>query len=469
MVKRTFLSKTNTIFKGSEDNFGLNPICMLNYGKTVSRVLLDFNIDEIREMYKDYYTEGLLTHTLHMKNCGNIEPHKFKEEMMSTGENQLKKRATSFTIIVFKLNDRWDAGSGFDNSSDVWLIGDTSVSEEGSNWFQSYNGKEWKEEGVYSNRTLALEYDKFSKGEDSIIVARQHFDYGNEDLCIDITKAIHDIIFSNEKFYGLGLAFSPLLESTERDKTQYVGFFSNHTNTFFEPCIETRCTEAIVDNRYTFSLDKTNKLYFYSIVGDEYVNLDELPKCTINDEEYTVKQAGKGIYYTELRLSSKEYEPETILYDIWSNIKINGDEMGEVEMQFTTMSKQTHFKFGEPVFEPIKLSAVLSGINDSERLNRGEKRIVRVILNRAYNSSTYELSDKAYYRLYVMDGKREIDVIDWDFIDVTGVYNTFSVDTNMLVPKEYHVDLKVKIGLETKVMKDVLKFSVVNNANDFKL
>ena len=47
MVIRTFLDKATTIVSGSDDNFGLNPICMLSYGPTISRILVHFNIDKI--------------------------------------------------------------------------------------------------------------------------------------------------------------------------------------------------------------------------------------------------------------------------------------------------------------------------------------------------------------------------------------------------------------------------------------
>ena len=47
MVFRTFLDKCNTIVKGSNDNFGLNPILMLHYGGLVSRILIYFDLEEL--------------------------------------------------------------------------------------------------------------------------------------------------------------------------------------------------------------------------------------------------------------------------------------------------------------------------------------------------------------------------------------------------------------------------------------
>ena len=53
----------------------------------------------------------------------------------------------------------------------------------------------WDEEGVYSNETLSKEYDKFSSDcGSSIIIGRQHFDIGNENIKLDITDIFNKFI-----------------------------------------------------------------------------------------------------------------------------------------------------------------------------------------------------------------------------------------------------------------------------------
>ena len=46
------------------------------------------------------------------------------------------------------------------------------------------------------------------------------------------------------------------------------------------------------------------------------------------------KQATKGIYYVDVNLSSEEYESDTMIYDVWSNIKYKGKELKDVELSF---------------------------------------------------------------------------------------------------------------------------------------
>lgn len=53
MIERTFIDKQNTIFRDSDDNFGLNPILMLCTGETESRALIRFDIERLRKMHED--------------------------------------------------------------------------------------------------------------------------------------------------------------------------------------------------------------------------------------------------------------------------------------------------------------------------------------------------------------------------------------------------------------------------------
>ena len=70
MVTRTFITKSTTICEDSADNFGLNPICALGYGRGVSRSIVYFDVDKIREMIDNgtYADRSLMKHTLRMTN-----------------------------------------------------------------------------------------------------------------------------------------------------------------------------------------------------------------------------------------------------------------------------------------------------------------------------------------------------------------------------------------------------------------
>lgn len=472
MVTRTFLSKCTTIFNGSKDNFGLNPIGMLNYGRLISRCLLYFDIDNIKSAVNDGgFIKDKTKHILKLTNCGSIDKRTFDEMMVSSDDMGVKERACSFSIIAFKVPERWDAGNGFDNSTDFWLLGKASVSQHGANWFNAYDGKRWgtkfdesgeliAEDGVYSFEKLEKEYEKFKNGEDSVIICEQKFDVGNEDFELDITKYVNDVLDGKNNNYGICLAFSPEIEELQTEYTQYVGFFTNHTNTFFHPVVESRCSDVVRDNRYSFFNGKSNRLYFYANIDGIPTDLDELPTCEINGVYYDVFRQKTGVYYADVKLSASDNE---ICYDIWRGT-FDGEEFEE-ELEFVVLPKKSRMSLGDTIARGLRVEPALSGINDWEKIYQGDERTISVKFNIQYTSN-YELINECYYRLYVMDGERELDVIDWDDIDVTGFENSFKICSKELLPGSYYVDIKAKCGKDLRIFKDKLHFKVVSNVTE---
>lgn len=473
MITRTFLSKCNTIANFSKENYGLNPICGLSYGNNVSRVLLYFNEEKLKQLVDDgtYKLKNKLSHRLKMTNCGSINVEKFFEKDAAAKFLSQKHRASSFNVIAFKIPKKWDAGNGFDNSTDAWFLGYKSTSHDGSTWEKARNGELWSSEsgltnGIYSTDFLEDEYEKYLNGIESIIIGVQHFDYGNENLDIDITDYVNSVLFDEEENYGLCLAISPDLEHGENENG-YINFFTNNTNTFFAPYIETRYNILINDDRYKFYLGKKNKLYFYAVIGGRFVELDEMPICKINGKISEVFSETKGIYYTEVKLSKNEKEG-AIIEDEWSNLKLNGENIEEITKEFVTLPYKSFFSFGEEVEESVNLNPVISGINDDEKLNQGNIREISVTFRHPYTTTEYELVDECYYRVYVKDGNREIDVINWEPISTIEKKNLFKIDTNELIPQKYYVDIKANIGRQVLIFKNKLEFTVVNNVTELK-
>ena len=485
MITRTFLSKCNTIVKGFDENFGLNPICSLNYGNHLSRVLIYFDDKKLKKLIDDktFKERKKLRHILKMTNCGTVDVKKYFEKKEALNYLSEKHRASSFDLIAFKIPKIWDAGNGFDKSSDFWFLGYKSVSKDGSTWEKSMNGITWNENvsgsnltsGIYSSDFLWNEYNKWTRDEndnivipkDCVVVSRQHFDYGNENLELDITDYVNSILFDGEKNYGLCLAFSPKLEESNIKSDNYINFFTNNTNTFFAPYVETRYDSVINDDRFKFHVGKKNRLYFYSIINGEFTELDTLPSCSINGENSEVFSDSKGIYYTEVKLPKNEKDG-LILEDTWSNLKLDGEDIDDVDMEFVTLPYSSYFNFGQEITNDTKLNPVISGLNDDEKLNQGDIREITVSFRVPYTTSDYELVDNSFYRIYVKDGTREIDVIDWEPIMTLGRRNMFILNTEELLPQCYYVDIKCAVGRQTLIYKDVLHFKIVDNITYLK-
>ena len=342
--------------------------------------------------------------------------------------------------------------------------------QDGSNWYQCRNYFPWDEEGIYTTDSLSKEMDKYTslKGNLSkIIIGHQHFDYGNENIEFDITETFNKFINGDLPNYGIGIAFAPSFEETITDKSQYVGFFTQHTHSFFEPYIETTYNETIEDDRSNFYLDKDNKLYFYASVGNKYVNLDELPTCIINGSQIASKQATKGIYYVDVNLSSSEYDIDTMIYDTWTNLSYNGKKMPDVELSFVTKAPNGYFSFGLPT-QDIDVDFVPSvyGINDHEQIKRGDIRKIGIECRIPYTTNQLRSVEGIDYRLYVMEGLKQYDVISWTKVERGYNENYFLINTNELIPSRYYIDLRIHKNLELINHPKILQFDIINDVTD---
>ena len=298
MVYKTYISKFNTIISNSKLNTGINPISELVYGhdNIVSRALLYFDHTQVKKLMDDGIMPNMskMKHVLHITNAGSIDFTQLHQKETSSINDNKKIRATSFDIIFFLIPKPWDRGKGFDYSRNYLNVDFYSktvvdpkrlISTDGSNWFQRMNGLPWDEEGIYTNDTLPKEYDKFSANEDSIIICRQHFDVGNENISIDITDTFNKFLTGELENCGIAMAYSPLLEVSDSEYENYIGFLTDKTNTFFEPFVETRYSDVILDDRSNFVLNKDNKLYLYCTIGDTLQDLDNNPTVTIKNSE----------------------------------------------------------------------------------------------------------------------------------------------------------------------------------------
>lgn len=499
-VTRTFIDRCNTIVKGSDINLGINPVAELNFGGgTVSRILLHFPIEKIKGLVEDgtYPDISKLSHQLVLFNCASLDNVTLDKKINKSDYSGLKERASSCDILFFLIPMDWDGGRGFDWVRDASLSSrHVSYSTYGSNWFNAKSGLRWsdvlsertngidKDGGIYSSRKLSLEYDKFSSSNPNvfsdIVIQRFHFEYGNENVKVDITDTVNKMITGEIKEnYGIGICFSPRYEEmeTRHNMTQYIGFFTPYTNSFYEPYLESRHCDHIEDSRNKFYLDKgNNRLYFYSVIGGKPRNLDNIPSCVIDkgslDMEVEVKQATKGVYYAEVEMDSDKFDPGEMHYDTWSNLSYNGKALKDVEMDFVTKDAFSlgdgYYEFGDAgEYNPKSYVPNVKGILFGEKMRRGDVRKVIVEARVPYTTNEMEvISEGMYYRLYVKDGVDEVDVICWDTIEQTAFYNYFLIDTSELLPQKYFLDIKMESDLEVKHFREVLTFDIVSDVTE---
>ena len=109
---------------------------------------------------------------------------------------------------------------------------------------------------------------------------------------------------------------------------------------------------------------------------------------------------------------------------------------------------------------------IFSGIKEKEQIKRGDVRKLIISAKPNYTTNTVQLVDSLDIRVYIKDGTREIDVIEWDGIHKAFSENFYLIDTNILIPQRYFVDVRIMYGLNTIIHHDVLSFDIVDDLNN---
>ena len=468
MVIRTYIEKNNTIIKDSEVNTGRNPIAEIYYGgfdtKTdYTRHLLYFGVEDLQERYNNGQLGDLskVTHTLKLCNSSYFDQNLQAQKLLDG-----KQRTSSFDLILFKVDQDWDEGTGYDFGRQILTVesnNNITFVEGASNWFYSQTNTDWTFDGVYSGTTSS-----------AITIATQHFDKGNENIEMDITSEVNDLITGGTDNFGYGIAFTHDLEEIVTVPSQYVGFFTRHTQTYYEPFLETIFNNPIHDNRKNFYKNKLNKLYLYSNVNGEPKNLDNNPSVIIYDEDGTVFsaitsaqtiQATTGIYYAEV------FVPDTandgvLYFDVWGDINVDGVSLSDVELDFEIKDDIEYYQIGNNDSLPVDYAMSLSGVKRDEKIKRGDVRKIMVSARLPYTINESKVIDNLQYRLWVREGNTQVNVIDWQDVNMAYLKNYFLLDTSWMIPNRYYIDIKLTSNQEVKHYVDTMQFEIVNQVDD---
>jgi len=397
-----------------------------------------------------------LTHTLRLTNTGA-----FDKELLN-GHMGSKKRTSSFDLILFTINQDWDNGVGYDYEVCNLLNGDCAVSNAPSNWVNSMTGTDWSGgTGVYSGSPSG------------ITVTTQHFDKGNENIEMDITDYVNGILTGNTN-YGLGIAYDRGYELLNTSELQYVGFFNNNTQTFYQPYLETIYNNHIRDDRNDFYLDKNNKLYLYVNINGNPTNLDAIPSVNVFDENDTlfsaytssaVTHVTLGVYSIDIIVPTTTTNDCTMYTDIWTGITINGVTRPDIQLDFAMKDSMGYYNIGNGNSLPKKVAVSISGIQNRERVKRGDTRKIIVSARIPYTVEQTQNIDDLKYRLYVSEGSAELTVIDFQPIEMTNNNYYFLLDTASLIPNTYYLDVLVTSNLEVTTIKNAIQFEIVNQVD----
>jgi hypothetical protein len=485
-IYRSYFDKSDTLIYNSYTNTGRNPIVELFYGRAnnssapigFSRYIFNIDLSGLTQQINDNIistdcgTE--LTHTLRMTNTSF-----FDKELLNDTTSQGRRRATSFDLVLFRIPktsgstgnpQNWDTGVGYDYYDfNVTNFNDRSFSNRPVNWFETTTISQWSTKGIYDNtNSLGLSGVNYN---DIYIVATQHFEFGNEDIEFDMTNEINGILNNTiTGVTGWGIAYYPQVENISGMSENYsVGFFSPHTQTFYEPFLETTYDDLILDNRNNFICGVINYLYLYSYDNGVPLTFDNNPDVDILDSSGNVVFSNlttclvtDGVYKVEIPPISCTLAP-CLYYDVWKNIVINGVSFDNAENEFALIKKSNRFKIGTSTDSPKIYGFTFNGIKQDEKVLYTDIRKVDVTIKKAYSSKQLLENIEAYYRIYVREGANtEVQVQDWTRINQTSDSYYFIFDTRDKIPNEYFVDIKVNSDRNTDTYKRELQFQIVN-------
>lgn len=451
---RSYFEKNNTIIKNSQVNTAKNPTTEIFYGSGFSKFLFKVDFTELKSKINngEYVINENTTHTLHLTNT-IFGDETFLGAKRGTGRD----RATSFDLIVFKINEFWDEGVGFDYEDTEYdfTLGNKTFDERPSNWYNRTTTNQWTIEGVYS--------------EEPTIINTIHFDNGDEDINIDITDYVNGILLSGNTDHGLGLAFEVVYQNISPSADQSVAFFTKYTQTFFEPYVETNFNDVIQDNRNNFIEKSIQNLFLYVTKGTNYYDLDQLPIVDILDSnknpiigltDLSTTKVRKGVYKVSFGVDGVLCDGKKFFYDKWKGLILDGVTISDVTQKFIVKPYTSLFTIGENQTELERYSIQFYGIKQNEKIIRGEKKKI-VVTFKSINQPKTQLFDDVYYRMFINEGNTNVIVHDWTKLDVTNE-NSFTLDTGIYVPREYFIEIKGKTHSEEIFYKDYIKFEILS-------
>lgn len=496
-IHLSYFNRNNTLIFNSYTNTGRNPVIELSYGALdylipsygPTRFIFNINLQPLIEKVNEKIIfSGSLssaTHTLILKNTTS-----FDESLLNGKMPNQKRRASSFDLVLFRIPKTsgttgnvqyWDEGVGYDytnysknlNSGSggkypLTIKDDNSFSDSPSNWFNRQGVSGWTQSGMYSSTNNgSVNYSGLT------ILDTQHFEFGNEDVSFNMTNEINAILTGSTTDYaGWGIAYPPSYENaTGLTESYSVGFFSRHTQTFYEPYLMTTYNDLVKDDRNNFVKNKTNKLYLYVTDEGEYVNLDNNPNVNIFDctgaimsgaTNLPTKLVTKGVYEVTVPNTFSGYSPPLVFTDVWTGITLNGITLPNVENEFVLYDMNNRIKTGTKTTENESYNFDFYNVMQGEKILNTDIRKVGVIIKKAYSTDELLTGVKAYYRVYVKEGETEVQVQDWTEINRSPNEYYFIFDTRDKIPNKYFIDLKVHIAGEVSTYKKQLTFFIVN-------
>ncbi len=484
---RTYLEKSATLVKNSFANTSQNPVTEIWYGdreltsgSTNSRFIFKFDLSELKKKYKNKEIVSgntPVTHVIKFFNTVNIG-----EEHFITSSPNRKERNTSFDLTLYEVKELWDEGIGKvmpnpDNS----LIGLDSQSKIGPcNYFERQRNKSWSTFGAVESTLMCnstrpnLDFVNVVISDTDKRIVSQHFEIGNENLELDVTDVINQLLVNENDHQGFVIANDPVNENNPSVNQVYtVNFFTDKSSSFYKPFLETSWGQQIKDDREEFHKDKVNNLYLFTYANNKPINLDFIPSAvTISNQSgdmirrltgNSINQISKGVYKISLTIDNISYPDQIILTDKWEGLFVNDKKIQDKVQEFVLL-EANYFNLGSERLLSESFSLTINNLKENEKLTIKEKRLISIQSKKLYSTDRKDYNpSEIFYRIYVKEGNSQIEVIPKTLCDknINGFF--FNLDTSWMLPRKYFLEVSVNHREDQNVINKTVEFTVVEN------
>jgi hypothetical protein len=200
-------------------------------------------------------------------------------------------------------------------------------------------------------------------------------------------------------------------------------------------------------------------------------NLDTTPAVNVYNNTGTLLSAYTpsdvthvtlGVYSIDIKVPTSASNVETMYNDVWTGITINGVTRADISLDFVVKDSFGYYNIGNNDMLPKKVAVSIGGLQNKERIKRGDIRKVIVSARIPYTVEQTQAIDGIKYRLYVSEGVRELTVIDFQPVEMANNYYYFLLDTASLIPNTYYLDVIVTSNLEVTTIKNAVQFDIIS-------
>lgn len=467
---RIYPDKANTIASGEAFkyfNSSQNPVSDLWYGggvqennvyreHSVSRLILDFDLTELRNKFttKELNSGYVTTYKLKLVNAvpsSKVLDKEFERNILH------KQIASSFDLVAFHINKDFDEGRGYDLGEQSYLVkttGDLSITGT-SNWLSATTFVSWDEPGVYTNPTASTPY-----------YTTQHFEFGGEDIDMDITNIVNNAISGGSNNCRIGVAYVNPIEARSATTRYISSFFTHKTNSAFKPFIEVQHHQVIKDDRHQVVNNRTSRLFLYLFSANTPTNYFSASTVSIKNSAGNDVYTGlvpvhhsQGVYYVDVWMSGttkgQKYK------DVWNGISFNPPyDQTDITQNFEIRDNY----FTSNARDVNEYVITTYGIDNNATLQTDE--VVRIYIDSRVNYSLNKpfIDYGLEFKLTMNDN---IEMIPWTEVNsviINGGLKSFvDVDTSWLLTNQtYQINFRIKDLGTKKVLSEKIQFRVVN-------